>query len=418
MERLTQWATIFCIFAISSAVFLSLALPLEDPITGMRETQNFPLWYNLYNGMFLVIFALLISSKIGEIIILLYEEKIILIVLLYILASCIWAIDTSGSFTEFYKTTIAILFGFFLAVRFTEKEILSLLSIAFAIMVVSSFFLALFYPEYGIHTGDKGQWRGAWGHKNQLSMRMLFAFIIFSIASVEFKKLKFRYYLFALLSALLIVLSQSGTGITILILILFFPIFIPLLRLHTAFLVASALAILSFGSLIYIIADKPDITSWYFISLDKDPTLSGRTETWNGILYSLSDYRSSHTLLGYGAQPWLFNNGQITVIPSITALSVDNMYMNILVKYGIVGSIIFGLLLFKATHVSLSQLKTKGKLLGNFYIVVMMVMLINGISENVDTTRIIWTFVVLILTSNITNHHNSKVPIQAKMATN
>jgi len=401
MEKLIKWATVFCLFGISSAVFLLLASPTEDPLTGERIMQETPLWYNLYGVSFLVVAVLLIASKIDKVLSFVYANKLLLLLLIYMLASCVWALDPWLSFIDAYKTIIAVLFGFFLATRFSAKELLSILCITMGIMVVSSFVIAIFLPEYGVHqTGYVGAWRGAWGHKNQLAIRMNIAFVTFVMAAVHFKKSRQVYAFFAFLAATLVVLSQSGTGICILLLIIFSPLYLLFLRLHGALVITLALTLLCLGGLIYILAGEPDISTMFLIALDKDPTLSGRTETWQGVLYALTDYRSSHAIFGYGAQPWqMTTHGQIITEHVEDSITVDNVYMDVLLKYGLVGSVPCALVLYQGLSIALEQLKTRVSVLSNFYIVVMLIMFINGISENVDTVRLLWTFFALTLAS-------------------
>ncbi len=407
--------TLFCLFYFSEAIFPLLAMSSIETmdisktgaaITSISGNTTTPLWLKLYTDLFLAASLLLIFFRINEVIFFIKTNKIYVLLLVYILFSSVWALDFLASLREAIKIFVASLFGFFLAARFSGKELLLLLSITMAVIVISSFVFALGFPEYGVHSSGEhlGEWRGAFMHKNSLAVVMNIAFITFALSTMHFKKFRWIYAGFAVLAAILVLLSQSGTGIVILSLIIISPLFLPFFRLPGALAVSCILTLICLGSLIFVLVEGTTLMDMLLKALGKDPTLTGRTDIWEGFLYSLSDYRSGRVFEGYGAQTIAITDQgnlvtQIFEDKNFSSYDPNNAYMSILLKFVLIGSLLLALTLFKAAYSAINQLHTDTSVMSRWYIQFMMLLFINSITEATDKFPILWMFLALTLAS-------------------
>ena len=89
--------------------------------------------------------------------------------------------------------------------------------------------------------------------------------------------------------------------------------------------------------------------------------------------------------------------GKITTSAAEDSDTLENMYIDVLLKYGLVGSFFFVMVLGQGVIVAIKQLKTDTSVMSNFYIVIMFLLLVNSLSENMNTQRISWVFLALTL---------------------
>jgi O-antigen ligase len=332
------------------------------------------------------------------------------------LLSCLWALDSYLSFATVFRYIISAMFGFYLASKFSEKDLLSILAIVIALIAVSSFVLSAFFPEWGRITElgpNNGAWQGAFTSRNGFAIFMNIGFLIFAIRIRHFKTYRFTNLFFAALCAGLILMSRSATGLIILLLITALYIILPFIRYRLGLIFTSGVTLLCFTGLVITIAGGiPSIDILKL--LGRSDTLSGRTHTWSSIFHTLENSRDGRFLVGYGAQdPAITSSGRIITEEQGRVLKktpdplnkvhskmpVDNSYINILLKFGLIGSVLFAIPVCKAAILALRQFRSGTSLMGDFYIILMLILFINGITESVERQTLLWVLFALALSS-------------------
>ena len=399
-------AAIYCLFGFSNAVFKLLATSEEGVLAP---------WFLVYFASVVIISIIFIFSKSREVIFLLTKNKILVLVLVYMLLSSLWAIDVELGFITAVRCVIAALFGLYIATRYSEKELLAIIAITMAIIAISSLLLGMFLPEYGrIQDGgpNDGAWQGAFTSRNGFGIFMNIAFFIFMASARYFTNWRHICYILAFLALALVILSGSMTSLFMFILIACLPLILPLVRKYGFLMLTSGTALICCIGLVFALAEiKPDV-AFLFKALGKDPTLSGRAETWSSVRSLMLENKSGRLLFGYGAaDPNITTSGQIVTEASAkevkrvypadadlrAAWPIDNTYINICLKFGMIGCIIFSICIARALVIAFNEVRIGSMPMQNFYMVIMLILLINGITESVDRQTLLWIFFAIIL---------------------
>lgn len=186
-----------------------------------------------------------------------------------------------------------------------------------------SFNNAIFFLYYNQESYDEfyaymlGRPGGLLGNPNTLAMSMVFVLLFFLPQSLN---MKFR-YVYIILIVLIILFTKSRTGLFGLTLGL--SCYFVLMRRLDAFLyfmILIGFSIILGGLLGYL--DVNELIERYITDVD----LSGRDSLWIEILRN--PFFSDNYLLGTLTIPEGFN-------------AVDNEYLNILVRYGVIGLVVF-----------------------------------------------------------------------------
>lgn len=210
--------------------------------------------------------------------------------------------------------------------------------LAFAVVINILYILLL--PQYGIMTGiHSGTWRGLFEQKNGAGS-FFAAISIFFIAKYWFSKhrAKLTPGLLALVSVVLVVMSQSATAIIMLTAsILSFIFFYVLLSVTKKQKKIILLGFYILGIIVTFLLAKL-FTDDILLLLGKDPTLSGRTGLWD-VLLELS---FNKPIFGYGLG--LFSRPEImyqySSIFGWAAKSTHNSYLDVILGIGYLGFLI------------------------------------------------------------------------------
>lgn len=404
-QRWVSFASIYCLFGLSNATF---------KLIGTNDDNSVALWFLLYSLSVILLCGFLILSRLKRVLEFLFDNKALVCLIAYMVVSCVWALDKTGSFVTVVRYSISALFGFYLAAQFSERKLLPIIAITMSGIVVSSFIFGIFFPSWGriIDGGpNSGSWQGAFTSRNGLAIFMNISYGVFAICAWRYKKYRFLNILFAFLSAMLVILSRSATGFFMLMLISSLPILMPIARKQFMLLVAIGFACISLLALLLVLSSSmPSVEGW-FTAIGKSPTLSGRTNTWKGGMEILKENKL-RALLGYGAQDTnLTKNGQIITEgdarkmgisdpgDSEGALPMDNTYANVLMKFGLLGSALFAVCLYRAVVNNKAEVIRKNTIMYGFYTIVLLILFINGVTESVERQTLLWVFFAMMLVS-------------------
>lgn len=250
------------------------------------------------------------------------------------LASALWSEDPSLTVRGSAVLLATTAFGIYFGTRYTVHQQLHLLSWTFLLVIASSFFFAIFLPEYGIEQGINGNfsdWQGAFAQKNILARAIVLAILVFLFAGSMRRSLR---WLAIAGSVVLLGLSGSATGMIVCFgIIVTLPLYnyiknqsaVPLPVIGFGLLLAASLFALTIniGGLLHLVNKSPDLT--------------GRTELWNAVMLSIS----KRPWLGYGFSAfWSGTNAESALVRDSVGWTADyahDGFLDVLLQVGVVG---------------------------------------------------------------------------------
>jgi O-antigen ligase len=230
-------------------------------------------------------------------------------------------------------------FGVYLAVRFSPKELLRLLAFAFGIIAVLSLLYVLFLPQYGISDLHPGAWEGIFYHKNALGLYAALGTAVFALVAWDPGPGRWVAALGTGLCGVLVLFSRSSTGLVLVLAVL--PL-LPLgetMRRRSSFIVALAplAMVLLGGAAIWALENQAAILGW----LGKGPTLSGRTALWTVLLEAVG----RRPWLGYGYNAfWVGWGGESAEVWSAVGWDpahAHNGLLDLALQLGVIGVLTF-----------------------------------------------------------------------------
>ncbi len=305
--------------------------------------------------------------------------------------------------------------GIYLAARFTLREMMPLAALGCGLSVGMNFLFCLAFPQFGIQVGlQEGAWRGMLIQKNSLACLVVFAAIpllctLFSGVKRDglrpTKGQRVWYWLGLIISALLVVMSNSKTGLLIfMMMIVLIPIFQKMRSRHYLALPMFVCSMLVLTMVTLFLAGNYEEI---LLGLGRDPSLSGRTEIWE----AMGEKIMQQPITGYGYNGfWLAREGESL---DIWYRSKDlppqghNGYLNLSLDLGLVGLGLFLVSYFKAFQRSFIWLRWTAGPEGLMPILFFSVMLIYNMTEEVlianANFNAFWLFYVYLTTAILIN---------------
>jgi exopolysaccharide production protein ExoQ len=311
-----------------------------DP-SGLIASQEDLFSRSIWIGIYAVLFCL-VAKRANAIWRLFLQQKLLIALLVWVFASVLWSDAPAITIRRATALLATTILGVYVAERFTLRQQMKMLLVTLSCIALLSLVAGLLFPKLAIMTGidTAGAWRGIVGHKNMLG-RLMTIFIALNIISSEFRKWKF---LALPISALLLILSQSGTAILCLgVLLICMPGF---------WLLRQSRKVLMIGGSFFSVAMIVLITYGYFHAaeigfailerLGKTSTLSGRGPLW----FLCLKYISQRPWLGYGYNAfWLGADGQyssqIWKILHWEVPHAHNGFLELCLDVGVIGLALF-----------------------------------------------------------------------------
>ena len=239
-------------------------------------------------------------------------------------------------------------FGLYFASRFKLREQLSLLAVALGIAAFLSALLAIAIPAMGIARGKfSGAWIGVYNHKNSLGKYMSLSVIIFCllVAEKQFRAKKiYQFWIWSglLLSLGLVILSTSKTGLAVSV--------VSLALLYSYRLYQKQgnkrRLYLEISILLSLLAFIVIASSWGMLktSLDRDITLTGRTDIWG---VAIPELLNNNPLLGFGRGAFWAPGSHLAEVAGAAVGNkyipphAHNGYIDLALEIGLVGLLCF-----------------------------------------------------------------------------
>jgi O-antigen ligase len=285
-------------FAVIALIYFSGAMVLLLPNTTFSSTGGAYTGSRAYQIigaiLYLVTFSL-ISLRFGLFLAICNQNKLLLLLVGFALASTFWSVDPGVTVRRVVALFATTAFGLYLVMRYTPEEFCRLLAWTLGILAVLSLAFAVALPQYGTHTDiHAGLWRGVFSHKNGAGRYMGLAAVLFVALALQGGKGHRLAWAGAGLSIFLQAMSGSRTGwlltgCTLLVLILL-QIF---RKTHRSIAIPGVIlgGLVLAGGALWATANLETVMPL----IGRNATLTGRTYIWSVVIEQAdSDW------LGYG----------------------------------------------------------------------------------------------------------------------
>jgi len=289
LEVLEKSVTVFCILSFGGSM-----LPVLLTGGGAAADPDAPGAMLYFTAVYVLILALIglrprlaFSIPAGS------PAVSLVIVLAFV--STLWSIYPEVTLRRSVAFLFTTTFAIYVALRYSFPEIVRMLATALSILMVLSYAAVFLMPSIGLDSAmHVGAWKGIFWQKNVTGRMMVW--LVLCLLWLDWTREGKRWVVRPLLALalLLIVMSQSGTGLVTSILVTAALLSTALVRGNIRRF-APALALLV---LIGIVGVTSGASFWHDIlyMLGRDPTLTGRTVLWEHTLHSVEQ----RFLLGWG----------------------------------------------------------------------------------------------------------------------
>jgi O-antigen ligase len=327
---------LLCLLLFSQALlgplFESQADPAGNPVLRL-------IWPPVY-----ALILLLIGLQPAKFWVTMVRSWPILVLCILPMVSTLWSIDPGLSLRRGLAVLMTGVFGLWLASRYSWSDLVQLLSLVFGILAFGSLVAAIVFPGFGVDQDvHAGAWKGLWWEKNTLGA--VFAFSSLSAACAAwlsknpFEKLGFA--ALCLLSIGLVLMSTSRTALLACMICLLGVAAIWIARRGFGFAsLVFLVGMIVVSTIGFVLIIGPGIV---LEMLGRDPTLTGRTDIWEGSIAVIAD----KPLTGYGFGAfWAVENGPVFWLRQVTQWSVPtahNAWLETALALGIPATIFAGL---------------------------------------------------------------------------
>jgi exopolysaccharide production protein ExoQ len=254
-------------------------------------------------GVFYVIFVLLLAFSFRTALSLVMEERWLIILWLWALASMAWSPlpgTTLRRCAALLGTTIA---GLFVATRFDAKQQLKIVAHCVGITAIVSLVVCQLYPEYAI--APTGEWIGVFNQKNALGRAMELGIFCYTFLAIAERRGRASYLVMIGLCGSMMFMSRSVGSMAVCAAMLAVIPFRKLLvlRARSLMLVAAGLLVVGVPIGIYVIQNIESILK----AMGRDATLTGRIPLWHEVIAAIG----THPWFGYGYSAFWYTSAGI-----------------------------------------------------------------------------------------------------------
>lgn len=255
------------------------------------------------------------------------------------MVSAFWSLDAGLSLRRGLGVLMPAVFGLWLASRYSWTDLIRLLALSLGVLAVGSLIMAVAFPAYGVMSEvHPGAWAGLWEQKNRLGAVMAIATMggMAAALTTPYRR-EVRYWgALVILAVFLVLMSTSRTALMACMIGFGGPLMIYCARqgfIWAALAVFSGL--LGVFALTLVIAIGPGVI---LEALGRDPTLTGRTDIWAGLIRAVAD--RPWTGFGWGVF-WLQEEGPVHWVRQATQWEVPsahNSWLEIALGLGVPGA--------------------------------------------------------------------------------
>jgi O-antigen ligase len=319
----------FVLFMLSNA----LIGPLLDPM--QTGGENIPVLRLMWLPVYALILALTLWRA-PRLMSFWLPAGILCLLMFWVFASASWSLDPGTTNRRALAVAFTTLFGLYFASSFDGRRMTEIIATTFLVLAVGGVLAALVYPKMGVHHDiNSGDWRGLWFEKNQMGSMMVNGALAAMAAILAGSKHRKRMVFTILVCAAMIVMSRSKTSLVVLMIALCGAMLLAAMRRGPATAVLVIwLGVTVVGTAVIVMWLAPEMV---FNALGKDPSLTGRTEIWAGVMRQ----SAKSPVTGYGyAVFWTLDSAPANWIRKENGWPVPtahNGWLDILVQLGWVG---------------------------------------------------------------------------------
>jgi O-antigen ligase len=330
--------------------------------SGAYDVAAGNLSFQIPSAAMFVISALLLFRDREKALELLAGNKLLLLFLGITLASMLWAQDPDTAFRRSVALIGTSLFGFYLATRYSNRQLIEIVAVASTITVVQTILVSVLIPSVGVHAdaAHAGSWRGVLGHKNDVGRIMVLSALLAFVAWRDKIGHWFLGWPTLVLAIFVVLMTTSKTSLLVLLaLMVSIPMFRALRRSNIpVWLRVGVLVLLAIAPVVFL------GLNFYEAGLElmgRNATLTGRTDIWEKAI----EIGVTRPWLGFGYRSFWISNGAFTwFMPG----HGHNSYLDLWLETGIVGATAFGLASAAGVRRSFWRLSHTNDSLGMWFI--------------------------------------------------
>jgi exopolysaccharide production protein ExoQ len=406
----------FAVFSLFLSTTALIPVLLDKP--GADAVPADPYSPLLFIGVYLVTILLLVLHRNSFIWVVQKDIWIWLLVGL-VLASVLWTVAPDLTPRRSLLLLGTTLFGVYLAMRYTLREQLQFLALAFGAIIILSILFAIALPFYGVMSYQEGgihagAWRGIMTHKNILGRMMSLSGLVFLFVALAnpISNRRYRWIPWAgfILSIVLIILSTSKTSLIVFLTLMTVMHLYRSLRSNFTKLIPLCIAFILVGGVgATLLLDNLDVIAG---SLGRDLTLTGRTDIWSAMLEIIAE----RPWFGYGFNAvWRDWNHDVTAYLWRTleweCPYGHNGLMDLWAELGMSGLAVFLLSLGTVLLRGIAFLRVTKTVEGLWSLMYLTYLLIYNVSEStlVSSNSIFWVLYVSTIFSVAIEYEQAKM---------
>jgi O-antigen ligase len=274
----------------------------------------------------------------------LHRYALILGVLAWSFASVLWSANPSTSAVNALRMAINVLLVFCLFERYSANELQKLVMLVGSVAAFGSLLMVFAFPQFGLQSRGQyalGAWEGIFGQKNLCGQAMLILLLPAFFVKLNHRFGTFLRVSYSVIVLLIIAMTRSAGAWLVTALCLTFIVLLKVterMRRQEAALVVmgAATLVLAFG-----IAAAANFNTLMY-ALGKDPTMTGRTVLWKGLLNLIG----KRPLCGYGFMAfWQGLTGPSRELALqlgwLDLASAENGALELLLELGLIGLLLY-----------------------------------------------------------------------------
>ncbi len=219
-------------------------------------------------------------------------EPMLPILMVWVVASTLWSTEPARTIDVGMAMMTILLIGYWMALRFSLPNIIGFASIALGLGLLVHLAFIVVLPQYGVAVD--GNWQGVTGNKNSLGVNLALSMVVLVTAARTWRRYRTVLWSFVGLNIVLVIGSQSKTGLLAVLSVLGYSALFAMLRARRTLYGAIALSLLT--GFIVTLAVAVENVGTVAAALGKDPRLTGRVAIWETLLDSIRH----RPLAGYG----------------------------------------------------------------------------------------------------------------------
>ncbi len=322
------------------------------------------------------------------------------------LASTLWSADPNITGRRSLAFALTTVFAYYLVVRFSLADIMRLTALVLAAVVLINLVWIVALPEYGKIGSDFGinsnSFTGIHATKNELGIRMVLSLTSFLLMARTNRRFRVGYYGMAAVCGYIVIASNSKTSLANTILLAGMLLVYLGFRSRRTLFGAVAVAMIGGGTIATLLVTAN--LTFFTAQLDRDITLSGRTDLWASLFEEITD----RPLLGYGWsafwQGFFSPSHEVWIAHDWLPPHGHNAFLDITLQVGLVGLAIFLAIFVRAVVRATRHIRDTRSAIGLFPLTMLSLTLLTSITESGVLGRsgvwVLFVIAVLVVTKD------------------